>query len=223
MIYKKHSQTNQFYTNYSQKKGLRDCVKWVQRTEQEQKWFFDLVVRLRDDTLALGPWILDSSYLGFLTSAKSGNFRGINDHNFVVDREWADKLLRGLVEDYYFNSSLENVMWGSAEMRVRQMAEAYNIPMRTKNICEQPLIPLRGLVNESHWRLHPLYVRHFDGDCAELAEQNSLGRCCDPSWARVVASKVALAMPPPSLRKKRLRDVSADEVEEEEGNGKDEK
>ena len=44
-----------FYT------GLRDCVKWMQGAEQEQGFFYDLVVRLRDDTFAFADWIFDST------------------------------------------------------------------------------------------------------------------------------------------------------------------
>ena len=129
--------------------GLRDCVRWVMETEFSQGWHYDVVVRLRDDTFALGPWVLDKSYLHALTSSSSGSFRGINDHNFVIDRRYADTLFRGLTEDYYFNSTLEKVMWGNPENRIRTLAEAYNIPIKAKHVCQQPLIPLRGLVNDT--------------------------------------------------------------------------
>jgi hypothetical protein len=36
-------------------------------------------------------------------STSFGAHFGVNDHNFVVDRYWADQLLRGVTEDYYFN------------------------------------------------------------------------------------------------------------------------
>ena len=69
--------------------------------------------RLRDDTFAFGTWSLSYEMLGdALSSAKTGSYRGVNDHNFVVDRKWADILLRGLIEDYYFNKSLANTPWG---------------------------------------------------------------------------------------------------------------
>ena len=31
--------------------------------EQEQQWFYDLVVRLRDDSLVFGPWLLSPKVL----------------------------------------------------------------------------------------------------------------------------------------------------------------
>jgi hypothetical protein len=52
--------------------GLRECMKWVMLTEYQQKWFYDIVVRLRDDTYALGPWVITPSYFGALTSSSNG-------------------------------------------------------------------------------------------------------------------------------------------------------
>lgn len=160
--------------------GLRDCVKWVQLAELQQGFFYDLVVRLREDTFAVGPWLFSPPYMNHLTTDNTGNYAGrINDHNFAIDRKWADTLFRGLTEDYYFNSTLEDIMWETPEKRIYTLALSYNIPIRRVNICQQPLIPLRGLVNFSYWRVHPLYVRLFKDDCAVY-------RCCDHDWEETV-------------------------------------
>ena len=37
--------------------------------------------------------------------------------------------------------------------------------VRTITLCEFPLVPLRGLVNSTYWRVHPLYVRHLKEFC----------------------------------------------------------
>ena len=79
-------------------------------------------MRLRDDSYAFGPWILDSKkYKNTLTSLDYGSYRGINDHNFVVDRKWLDDLFRGLTEDYYFNHSKIEIPWMNAEHRILQV------------------------------------------------------------------------------------------------------
>ena len=212
------SAATRFQNNMRWMAGLRDCVKWVMETEQLQGWHYDLVVRLRDDTYALGPWVLDTTYLGAMTSSLSGNFRGINDHNFVIARKWADTLFRGFTEDYYFNSTLERVVWGNPENRIRTLAEAYGIPVRGKNICQQPLIPLRGLVNDTFWHLHPLFIRHFFHDCIRLDakgvprpgsdkvdyediyEENPLPTCCRHEWMLRVHDRAVPALPPPNQR-----------------------
>ena len=130
--------------------GLRDCVKWMQAVEQEQGFFYDLVVRLREDTLAFGEWVLEGQKLkGYVSSSFLGSYRGINDHNLVLDRKWADVLFRGLIEDYYFNQSNKQVMWNNTESRIFQMASGYGIPIRTATMCQFPLIPLRA--NENRW------------------------------------------------------------------------
>lgn len=212
------SAATRFQNNMRWMAGLRDCVRWVMDTEQQQGWHYDFVVRLRDDTYALGPWLIDGSYRGALTSSSSGNFEGINDHNFVVDRFWADTMFRGLTEDYYFNSSLEKTMWNNPENRIRTLADAYHIPVRGKNICRQPLIPLRGLINATYWYLHPLYIRHFKSDCMRLDEKGEVRpgsdaanyedefadhpkpTCCKREWSQKVHAKAVLAMPLPGQR-----------------------
>jgi hypothetical protein len=36
--------------------------------------------------------------------------------------------------------------------RIYRVAMSYNIPMKTVNMCEMPLVPLRGRLNENTWR-----------------------------------------------------------------------
>ena len=99
--------------------GLRDCVKWTQQAEQEQGFFYDLVVKLREDTLAFDKWIFFKGQLqDALTSAYIGAYRGVNDHNLVLDRKYADVLFRGIVEDYYFKQSNRRQMWNNTESRI---------------------------------------------------------------------------------------------------------
>ena len=161
------SAASRFQNNMRWMAGLRECVRWLQLQEFKQKWFYDIVVRLRDDSYAMGPWKFNELYRDVLMSSKTGTFQGINDHNFAVDRYYAENLFRGLSEDYYFNGTLQEVFWGNPEHRIYSVAQAYNIPLRYTNICEQPLIPLRGLVNSTYWRLHPLYIRHVKEDCSK--------------------------------------------------------
>ena len=161
------SAATRFQNNLRWMAGLRECTRWLQVQEYKQKWFYDIVVRLRDDSYAMGPWKFNELYRGVLMSTKTGTYEGINDHNFAVDRFWAENLFRGLSEDYYFNGTLYKAFWGNPEHRIHMIATAYNIPLRYTNICEQPLIPLRGLVNSSYWRLHPLYIRHVKEECEE--------------------------------------------------------
>ena len=168
------SAESRFQNNMRWMSGLRECAKWVQEAELSQGIFYDIVVRLREDSYALGPWhITADKYLGLITSLDLGASRGINDHNFAVDRRWINEFLRGLSEDYYFNHTKVE-RWLNPEQHLLQVAQKYHIPLRTANICEMPLIPLRGLLNTTYWRVHPLYVRYLSNSCPYLpnAEQN---------------------------------------------------
>lgn len=179
---------DRFQNNLRWMNGLRDCVKWVQGTEQEQGYFYDYVVRLRDDTLAFAPWIFDSKQLkDSLTSLSIGSYRGINDHNLVVDRKYADVLFRGLTEDYYFNKTNRLVLWGNPEHRIYQVATAYHVNIRSSTICKQPLIPLRSPHNKTHWLLHPAYTEKLKDACVEGHEE-AKGCKCDLSWIQLFHS-----------------------------------
>lgn len=146
--------------------------------------------RLRDDTLAFGKWYLTYEKLGnALTSAKTGSFRGVNDHNFVIDRKWADILFRGFTEDYYFNDTLAKEQWGNPEHRIYQLATANHIRIQNESICEQPLIPLRGKHNSSHWLLHASYASNFILECTD--NRTIADHCiCDQKWIRLFESGV---------------------------------
>ena len=166
-----------FKNNLSWMGGLRDCVKWMQTSERAHGQFYDLVVRLRDDTLAYGEWIFKYGEMkGALTSADIGSYRGINDHNLVLDRKWADTLFRGLIEDYYFNGTNRNVMWNNTESRIYQVATAYDIPIKTATMCQFPLIPLRATENSTHWLMHLTYAGKMVESCWYQKEAD---RGCD--------------------------------------------
>ena len=160
-----------FQNNMRWMGGLRGCMKWVQRTEHAQKAFYDIVIRLRDDSYVLGPWpILAGKHKdAFVTAALSPNF-GVNDHNFAIDRKWADSVFRGVTEDYYFNETLDMYSWPNTERRIYKILSSKNIPIRTADVCEQPVAHLRGMINSTHWRLHPTYSEQMIHAC-EVGEE----------------------------------------------------
>ena len=149
---------DRFQNNMRWLAGLRDCVKWVERSEYERKWFYDVVIRLRDDSYFLGPWSIDAeTYKGaFVTAAVAPNF-GVNDHNFAIDRRWADSVFRGVIEDYYFNETLDMYSWPNTEHRIYKILTTKQVPIRTVGVCDHPVAHLRGRINATHWRLHPTY------------------------------------------------------------------
>ena len=113
--------------------------------------------------------------------------RGINDHNLVVDRKYADVLFRGLTEDYYFNKTNRMVLCGNPEHRIYQVATAYKVNIRTATLCKQPLIPLRASHNATHWLLHPAYRDKMKDACVEGFEAPK-GCICPRSWIELFHS-----------------------------------
>jgi hypothetical protein len=66
---------------------MRECVKDVQAYEVVWKRFFDIVIRMRDDTYALRPWLIDPLlYKKHLVSTNLNVHFGINDHNFAIGK-----------------------------------------------------------------------------------------------------------------------------------------
>ena len=157
---------DRFKNNLAWMAGLRDCVKWTQEQEQEQGYFYDVVVRLREDSLVFDTWnIVKSLVKGTLTSGYIGANRGINDHNMVLDRRWTDVLFRGIIEDYYFKGSNRYQMWNNSESRIAQVAEENKVTVRATSFCEMPMIPLRSTYNKTHWLVHPQYAKLFATTC----------------------------------------------------------
>jgi hypothetical protein len=149
--------------------GVRECVRWIQKTELEQRWFYDVVIRFRDDSYAFGPWLLNEEmYKGGFVSTIFGVHFGVNDHNFAIDRYWADQLFRGVTEDYYFNETLDIYSWGNPERRIYKVATTNKIRLLNTTLCEQPIVPLRGRHNETHWRLHPTYSYNMAVACLDV-------------------------------------------------------
>ena len=182
-----------FQNNLRWMLGLRDCVKWIQETEQKQGFFYDLVIRLRDDTLIFDKWLFDKvNFKNALTSAEIGSYRGINDHNLVIDRKWLDIMFRGLIEDYYFNKTNRFVKWNNTEHRIYQLAIDYNIPIKTLSLCEQPLIPLRSTYNNTHWIIHPQYAQQYLEVCMN-GEENWRGCSCGENFVWLRMFQTALA------------------------------
>ena len=181
-----------FKNNLAWMAGLRDCVKWTQQVEQEQGYFYDLVVKLREDTLAFDNWIFFKDLLqGALTSAYIGAYRGVNDHNLVLGRKYADVLFRGIIEDYYFKESNRRQMWNNTESRIFAVASEHNVTIRTTSMCEMPLIPLRNAWNKTHWLIHPQYAKLYQTTCNQ-GDEDWLGCQCryNPVWMKLFNDSV---------------------------------
>lgn len=76
-----------FQKNMAWLTAVRDAVRMMQAFEVQKNVFFDIVVRLRDDSFALQPWLIDPLiYRKRLVSLDLNRNFGINDHNFAIGK-----------------------------------------------------------------------------------------------------------------------------------------
>ena len=101
-------------------------------------------------------------------------FGGINDHSLIVPREYAEKVFRGSIEDYYLNTSVP-IACKLSEQQLKSIVDAYNIPTKTVSLCMLPIITLRGISDKLKWRFHQVqrqvywetYKRCLNGCCRD--------------------------------------------------------
>ena len=138
--------------------GLRECVKWMQNVEVENRKHFDFVMRLREDTYVISKYYMFTrSYINRINTLKEDNFGGLNDHDMIIDRKYADVMFRGLTEDYYFQegkNSSHGKRWGNPEWLLKRMANYYSIDSVEKSICLFPFMPINGHLNIPHFSVY---------------------------------------------------------------------
>ena len=78
-------------------------------------------------------------------------YGGINDHTLIVDREYADSLFRGLIEDYYFDIASHGEFWCNPETLLRRMAVYYEVKIVLISPCNFPFLPIFKRQNGTHW------------------------------------------------------------------------
>jgi hypothetical protein len=168
--------------------NIRDCFRWVQEEEVKGNKIYDNIVRLRDDAYAFGPWVMDNieMYKSTLVTAGAHRWLGVNDHDFSVARSYADLYLRGPAEDYYLKYwKTGKLMKYSTEIYLLNFANHHKIPVETIDVCKQPFIPLRGMKNSTHYKIHEVYANNILRESAKLS--NASSNCFHPEWKRLIS------------------------------------
>ena len=157
--------------------GLRECMKWVQHTEVEQGRHYDFVMRyyillvvilivfalnictlyherLREDSFIFDKMVFDAQLFSKkLVSLDINTWRGINDHNIIVDRSYADSIFRGLSEDYYFNIASHGEFWNNPESLLRNMTRYYGVESLPVSVCLFPILTIYKRHDSISWNL----------------------------------------------------------------------
>ena len=109
---------------------------------------FGLVLKLRDDSFALQPWLIPSSWAQRgLTSLHCMQWGGVMDSTFAVGRRWAWAIMEGLAADWYISHyALKEAgiaIPHNPESWIAGLAKLKHVPMQTKALCKLPFVSVR--------------------------------------------------------------------------------
>ncbi|GBG25898.1 Hypothetical Protein FCC1311_021172 [Hondaea fermentalgiana] len=101
-------------------RNFRKAMIYIEELELARDSFFDVIFRLRDDTFAFSPFLMppefDRDSFGTPQCVLASYPLGYSDHNFILGRNIAAKVLRGMVESYYFRIT-ENYPFVEAHLK----------------------------------------------------------------------------------------------------------
>jgi len=128
---------------------LRTCMFLVDAEEQSKAGKrFGLVLKLREDSFALQPWLIPSSWAQRgLTSLRCMHWGGVMDSTFAVGRRWAWAIMEGLSADWYIShyalSEAGLAIPHNPESWIAGLAKLKNVPLQTKALCKLPFVSVR--------------------------------------------------------------------------------
>lgn len=173
---------DRFQIHMRWRESLRECMLMVEKEEILKRKFYDVIIRIREDSFVLKALpILQWLHRGKVTSDKLFNFDGVNDHTLIVPREYAEKIFRGSIEDYYLNTTVP-IACKLSEQQLKAIIDAYNIPTRTVSFCLLPIITLRGISEQFKWRFHQVQAQVYWREY-----KSCLRHCCEKMFKSGVA------------------------------------
>jgi len=127
---------------------LRTCMFLVDAEELSKGTHLGLVLKLREDSFALQPWLIPSSWaqLG-LTSLHCLEWGGVMDSVYAVGRRWAWTIMEGLATDWYISHyALETAGLAiphNPESWIAALAKLKHVPVHTTSLCKLPFLSVR--------------------------------------------------------------------------------
>lgn len=121
-------------------RNIRKTMILLEQVELRLGVFFDYVFRVREDAFFLRPFRLPDNIRPseFYTPA-CWTAGGYGDVSFVMGREVASGIMRGLAEDYYLRIDKH---YKNPEGFVKQLAKVYEANITKVNVCEWPVTPV---------------------------------------------------------------------------------
>lgn len=88
-------------SHINQWKSAQECFKHLTALEKARGHRYDIVLKVRDDSIALAPMDLSKlPWRGHLLTKNCLNWEGVNDKVAVFDRKWASQVLEGPLNLY---------------------------------------------------------------------------------------------------------------------------
>ncbi|GBG34055.1 Hypothetical Protein FCC1311_102782 [Hondaea fermentalgiana] len=137
-------------------RNFRKAMMFIEDMELQRGKYFDVVFRMRDDTFAFGPFLIppdfDRDSFGTTQCGLSSYPNGYSDHNFILGRNIASKVLRGFAEDFYFRITEMYLFVENYLFRIINYVKPRKI-MRIPD-CSWPFFPiLYADLGNGQWRM----------------------------------------------------------------------
>lgn len=124
----------------SQWSKLRVCMQLVEDVELKEHFTYEVVVKLREDSMALMPFHIPREWSdkGIVT-LNCNMWGGLMDGFYVLGRKWASKVMEGLSVDWYFEHDIPNK---NPETWLLRIVNKHKIPKLFVDRCVMPFVPV---------------------------------------------------------------------------------
>ena len=121
-------------------RNMRKTMMLLEDIELRMGFFVHLVFRLREDVFVLRPFRFPRplTRVSFV-SPNCWTAGGLSDWSFIVGRQLASKVIRGLAEDYYLRI---HAHYTNPEHFVRYLARFHRAKIIKLSVCEWPMLPV---------------------------------------------------------------------------------
>ena len=160
---------------------LRECMFLVDRAEVQANAKYDVVLKLREDTRVLLPWVVPPSFArGGITSLSCLKWDGVMDAAFGIARKWAWHIMDGMSADWYLARPhwTNRTVPKNPESWLRSLLTYRGVPSRTVYACELPMVSVRYLANYDDSGIGSTFMRVKPSHYTQLLNTYGIGSGC---------------------------------------------
>ena len=124
----------------SQFAHMRTCAQLIESKEVRMGWHYDVVLKMRDNTLAVSPFVVTRrNAVGRARTKRCVEWGGYNDKAMVVPRRFMDGCLRAPSEDFFLTRDLGKGIPNS-ERLLRAVLDRNGVQVNRVTPEELPLV-----------------------------------------------------------------------------------